>query len=98
MVVKHVLETLDNICQQYILTKVLMRYCSIIKNEKYDYEKEYLPKQALNRVVLGPLTNAELSKDSLKEFLDSKGFNLVNVILSKAPYDYQYITKIKSRK
>lgn len=50
------------------------------------YVKEYLPKQVLSKVVLGPLSNVELSKDSLKEFLDSKGFNHVDVLSSEIPY------------
>ncbi len=112
-------DNLDNVIQQYILSKILMRYCSIIKNAKYEYEnevriigcgnrsfdeqskevyyrysngrvipyvKEYLPKQALNIVVLGPLANVSLSKDSLKEFLVSKGFNSVDVLESGIPY------------
>lgn len=112
-------DNLDNVIQQFLLSRVLMRYCSIIKNAKYEFEnevriigcgnrffdeqskdvayrysngrvipyvKEYLPKQALSKVVLGPLSNVSLSEDSLKEFLDSKGFNHVDVIESEIPY------------
>ncbi len=50
------------------------------------YVKEYLPKQALRKVVLGPLANVELSQNTLKEFLDSKGFNHVEVCKSEIPY------------
>ena len=111
--------SLDNVIQQIIISRVLMRYCSIIKNAKYEYEnevriigcgnkqfdehnkekyyrysngrvipyvKEYLPKQALCKVVLGPMANVALSKDAIKEFLDGKGFNHVEVCTSEIPY------------
>lgn len=50
------------------------------------YVKEYLPKSLLKRVCLGPLTNTALSKTSLKEFLESKGFSHIEVETSAVPY------------
>ena len=48
--------------------------------------KEFLPKNALKKVYLGPLANIELSKDTLKEFLISKNMGHVDVCTSTIPY------------
>ena len=49
------------------------------------YIEEFFPKDALKEVMLGPNTDPELSKATLEEFLNSRGFN-VEVKMSKVPY------------
>lgn len=49
------------------------------------YIEEFFPKEALREVMLGPNTDPELSKATLEEFLNSRGFN-VDVKMSKVPY------------
>jgi|GEM_PF-697198 len=61
-------------------------YYRYSNNRVIPYVKEYLPKQSLKKVYLGPLANIELSQNTLKEFLDSKGFNHVDVCTSEIPY------------
>ena len=50
------------------------------------YIKEYLPKTALQEIWLGPNNNPKLSKETLEEFLKSKGLSNVKVKTSKVPY------------
>lgn len=50
------------------------------------YIKEYLPKTALKEIWLGPNNNPKLSKETLEEFLKSKGLTNVKVRTSKVPY------------
>lgn len=49
------------------------------------YIEEFFPKEALKEVMLGPNLDPELSKATLEEFLNSRGFN-VEVKMSKVPY------------
>lgn len=50
------------------------------------YIEEYLPKESLREVMIGPNIDPDLSKTTLEEFLNSRGFTDVKVNISKIPY------------
>lgn len=50
------------------------------------YVEEYFSKKALTEVWIGPTRNIDLIVETLREFLDSKGFEHTEVKKSKIPY------------
>lgn len=50
------------------------------------YVEEYFPKTALKEVWIGPTLNIDLTVETLREFLDSKGFEHTKIVKSKIPY------------
>lgn len=55
-------------------------------NNIIPYVETLIPKEALKGVCLGPLVKTELNKKVLEEFLISKGYNDVEVSMSKIQY------------
>jgi len=50
------------------------------------YVVKYLPKAALKKIIIGPNLNTERTRVSLKEYLDSKGFEDVIIESSNVPF------------
>ena len=56
------------------------------KGKVVPYVMEYLPKDALKGVCVGPTAEFDLSSNALNEFLLSKGFGHCNIIKSEIPF------------
>ena len=55
-------------------------------NNIIPYVEALLPKESLKGVCLGPLVNSTLNKETLEEFLISKGYDNIEVTCSKISY------------
>lgn len=50
------------------------------------YVEAYFPKEVLKEVWIGPTRNIDLTVETLREYLDSRGFEHTKVVKSKVPY------------
>ena len=50
------------------------------------YIENHFPKEALQKIIIGPTSNMELSKHSLRVYLDHLGYEHVEITRSKVPY------------
>lgn len=50
------------------------------------YIENYFPKEALKTIIIGPTNDMKRAVKSIKRYLESKGFNDVEIIESKVPY------------